>query len=98
MISPTVSARKEQRKEYKSITEKHKNSIKMDKITISQQELERLRGHLDSIEEILKAHTGHNGIKKTRRAPRETKADKIKKYMNLIGTGSRVKKPNHLKK
>lgn len=68
-------------------------------VTIPIEDIKCLREHLDAIESIIQKHGEHNTeLKKSSVAvPRETKAQKINKYKDLITSGLRGKKPNHLK-
>lgn len=69
-------------------------------VEIPIKEYECLRGHLTKALEIFQSLGVQFGseIAPNVAPKRETKSQKIDKYKNLIGSGKRVKKPNHLKK
>lgn len=71
----------------------------MQLVTFPIEDIKCLREHLDAIESIIQKHGEHNTeLKKSSVAvPRETKTQKINKYKDLITSGLRGKKPNHLK-
>ena len=71
-------------------------------ISITTEQYKCLREHLRAIELIINGKAG-NGSKTSERiapidAPKESKSQKVNKYKNLIASGERVKKPNHLTK
>lgn len=72
------------------------------KVTIPIEQYECLRGHLQEAIEIFNSLgmvgslVNHNEA--SNRIPKETKTQKVNKYKDLITSGKRVKKPNHLKK
>lgn len=69
-------------------------------ITISLQEYECLRGHLDQAMKIFQSLGVDSGRSSSPRKshPKETKKQKVEHYIKLIETGTRAKKPEHLKK
>lgn len=69
-------------------------------VPIPIEDIKCLRGHLDAIEKIIQKHGYNSGsnLDPVVVQPKQTKSEKIKKYKELIGSGERVKKPNHLKK
>jgi hypothetical protein len=69
-------------------------------ITIPIEQYECLRGHLESAAKIFNSLGIPVGssVRTPNREPRETKSQKVNKYKDLIGSGKRVKKPDHLKK
>lgn len=71
----------------------------MKAVVLNANDIKCLREHLDAIESIIQKHGEHNTeLKKSSVAvPRETKTQKINKYKDLITSGLRGKKPNHLK-
>ena len=71
-------------------------------ISLTTEQYKCLREHLKAIELIINGNGG-NGSKTSERIapiepPKESKSQKVNKYKNLISSGERVKKPNHLKK
>jgi len=74
----------------------------VETITIPLETYKCLRGHLEKANEIFNS-LGMGGslaveVKTPKPEPKETKAQKIERYKNLIGSGKRIKKPDHLKK
>ena len=67
-------------------------------ITISRKEINVLRETLKKAEEILNRFGRLGSEVASKPAPRESKTQRINKYKELITTGTRVKKPDHLKK
>lgn len=71
-------------------------------ITIPLETYKCLRGHLEQANEIFKSLGMVGGLASEgeafKPAPKETKTQKINNYKNLIGSGQRAKKPEHLKK
>ena len=67
-------------------------------ITISRKEINVLRETLRRAEEILNRFGMDGSEKPPKPEPRQTKTQRINKYKELITTGKRVKKPDHLKK
>lgn len=75
-----------------------------NKIVLTQGEINVLRGALDTISSVL----GSKGFSvvgsqtserlSSNLEPKETKSQKVKKYADLLANGTRVKKPNYLKK
>lgn len=74
----------------------------MKTIIIPLEQYECLREHLIKANEIFSSlgmvGSGASERKASKPNPKETKQEKLKKYYNLIGSGQRVKKPDHLKK
>jgi hypothetical protein len=74
----------------------------METITIPLEQYKCLRGHLEKANEIFKSLgvVGSNASerKASELPPKETKPQKINKYKELIASGKRVTKPNHLRK
>lgn len=71
-------------------------------IKLSIEQYKCLRGHLNAIEQILGSQ-GKVGSEASERItpkpkPKETKQQAINRYKDLIETGARAKKPEHLKK
>lgn len=67
-------------------------------IQLTNKEYKCLREHLSAIEGILQKQGQDSGPKKGPDVvPKETKAQKVNKYKTLIASGTRAKKPNHLK-
>lgn len=70
----------------------------MDKtVTITIEEYKCLRECLDQAIKILDSLGIDGSVTAPKSVSRETKAQKINKYKNLIGSGQRVKKPDYLK-
>jgi len=71
-------------------------------ITIPLETYKCLRGHLDKAREIFDSLGLVGGLASESKAPKpepkRTKLQKINDYKKLIGSGERVKKPEHLKK
>ncbi len=67
-------------------------------ITISLEDFKMLREHLNQAIKILNSLEVDGSVKAPKLYPKETKAQKIEKYINLIESGKRGTKPDHLKK
>lgn len=71
-------------------------------VVLSVEQYKCLRGHLNAIEQILgsqgKVGSEVSEHKTPKPKPRETKQQGIDRYKKLIENGSRVKKPEYLKK
>lgn len=71
-------------------------------ITIPMETYKCLRGHLEKANEIFNSLGMVGSLasehKAPKPAPKETKTQKVNKYKNLIGSGQRGLKPEHLKK
>jgi hypothetical protein len=71
-------------------------------ITLSVEQYKCLRGHLNAIEQILGSEgrigSGLEIKKAPRPRPKETRREGINKYKDLIESGTRVRKPEYLKK
>lgn len=66
--------------------------------TIPAEQLQCLREHLNKAFQILESLTGDSGVQKApRKAPRETKAQKLKRIDDLITGKTRARKPDYLK-
>lgn len=74
----------------------------MSTITIPLEQYECLREHLNKANEIFNSLGMVGSVASERKAskpvPKETKPQKVKKYVDFIGSGKRVTKPNYLKK
>lgn len=74
----------------------------LETITIPLETYKCLRGHLEKANEIFNSLGMAGGLasesKPPKPEPKETRSQKINKYKDLIGSGQRVKKPEHLKK
>lgn len=68
------------------------------KITIPLKEYTRLREHVNLATKALDAISKALGENTPQVAKRETKKDKLEKYSQMIGSGTRGKKPEHLKR
>ena len=69
-----------------------------DTITIPIEQYKCLREHLKKANEIFNSLGQFGGLSTPKSEPKKSKAQKINDYKNLIGSGVRVKKPDHLKK
>ena len=67
-------------------------------ITIPLETYKCLREHLNKANELFKSLGAVGSVKAPRVAPTQTKKQGIDKYKNLISSGERAKKPDHLKK
>jgi hypothetical protein len=70
----------------------------MKMITIPLEQYECLRGHLEKANEIFNSLGQLGGGNAPKAAPKLTREQKVDKYVNMIGSGVRVKKPEYLKK
>lgn len=68
------------------------------KITITVEQYKCLREHLNQAMQILDSLGIDGSVTTPKPVKRETKAERVNKYKNLIGSGIRAKKPEHLKK
>lgn len=66
-------------------------------ITLTPQQYKCLRKHLAAIDEIIGQGSAGSVIAPGAK-PKETRKDRVNKYKNMISTGARGTKPNHLKK
>lgn len=73
----------------------------MKTITIPTDQYKCLREHLKKANEIFKSLGMDGSLTRERLAPtptpKETRPQKINRYIKLIESGARCKKPNHLK-
>lgn len=69
-----------------------------DTITIPMEQYKCLREHLKKANEIFNSLGRFGGLSTPKPEPKKSKSQKINDYKNLIGSGVRIKKPDHLKK
>lgn len=67
-------------------------------ISIPLEQYKCLREHLNQANEIFKSLGMAGSVKAPRAVPKQTKAQRVNKYKDLITSGTRVKKPDYLKK
>jgi hypothetical protein len=70
----------------------------MKTITIPIEQYECLRGHLEKANEIFNSLGRIGSGNAPKAAPKLTRQQKVDNYVNRIGSGVRVKKPDCLKK
>lgn len=68
------------------------------KITITVEQYKCLREHLKQAMQILDSLGIDGSVTTPKPAKPETKAERVNKYKNLIDSGTRAKKPDHLRK
>lgn len=67
-------------------------------VTISLEQYKCLRECLDQATKILDSLGIDGSVTAPKSLKKESKAERVNKYKNLIGSGTRIKKPEHLKK
>jgi hypothetical protein len=70
----------------------------MKTITIPIEQYECLRGYLEKANEIFKSLGQPGNPMVPKAVPKPTRQQRVNDYVNLIGSGKRVGKPEHLKK
>lgn len=68
------------------------------KITITVEQYKYLREHLNQAMQILDSLGIDGSVTAPKQVPKQTKRERIDKYKELITSGARAKKPEHLKK